>query len=460
MFMRPLPQTFAELANDIKQQITNLHIADIRQLTNKSLLLVFSETKSMMLALCLEPSEPLITPIDPPLDWSLLVKADIEVLRHHIIKMRIDEVIFSDVDDIIILKGHRKGDDFQIRHYELIIELFKKHPNLILTRDQKIIWLLHSFGIDQARPLLPGFTYEKPLLHENKKIRNWAVAIETYISSLQTSIIAERAKPINKIINSRLKLLTKKLVFLNEDLASWNVRLNARVEADYLLTLENLNRHLDNIDFDGVNLNLDPRYSLKQNALKRYRQYRKAKQAQAPIREQIRLANEEIAFLNQIKESPQVTIFDIEHITNLLSDWHLLPREKKSKRTEALKQLPYHFSIDGYHFSFGKNALQNDYLTFKIAQKEEWFFHIKDHPGAHIILHQTKIDAKSKIIGAMLALILSHQTTGEVDYAQVKTIKKGAHSGQVLMHDFKTMRLLKVDERLYDVVTTATRLQR
>ncbi|HAK05090.1 MAG TPA: hypothetical protein DCM23_00095, partial [Firmicutes bacterium] len=77
-----------------------------------------------------------------------------------------------------------------------------------------------------------------------------------------------------------------------------------------------------------------------------------------------------------------------------------------------------------------------------------------------IILHQTKIDAKSKIIGAMLALILSHQTTGEVDYAQVKTIKKGAHSGQVLMHDFKTMRLLKVDERLYDVVTTATRLQR
>ena len=34
----------------------------------------------------------------------------------------------------------------------------------------------------------------------------------------------------------------------------------------------------------------------------------------------------------------------------------------------------------------GKNNIQNNYLTHTLASKSDYFFHVKNNPGSHVIL--------------------------------------------------------------------------
>ncbi len=58
-------------------------------------------------------------------------------------------------------------------------------------------------------------------------------------------------------------------------------------------------------------------------------------------------------------------------------------REKIQKRKKPEKYL----ASDGKTIILvGRNNLQNEELTFKIARKEELWFHAKDIPGSHVVI--------------------------------------------------------------------------
>ena len=59
--------------------------------------------------------------------------------------------------------------------------------------------------------------------------------------------------------------------------------------------------------------------------------------------------------------------------------------KNKHKSEEALSYRRFKTS-DGYECYCGRNNIQNDHLTFGIAEKSDWWFHIKDLPGTHVIL--------------------------------------------------------------------------
>lgn len=61
---------------------------------------------------------------------------------------------------------------------------------------------------------------------------------------------------------------------------------------------------------------------------------------------------------------------------------------KKNKNSKAMpKSKPLHFrSSDGYDMYVGKNNYQNDMLTFKTATGNDWWFHVKQAPGSHVIV--------------------------------------------------------------------------
>ena len=51
-----------------------------------------------------------------------------------------------------------------------------------------------------------------------------------------------------------------------------------------------------------------------------------------------------------------------------------------------------HFvSSDGFDIYVGKNNMQNDELTFKTGNGNDWWFHAKQMPGSHVLL---KTDGK------------------------------------------------------------------
>ncbi|MFM1582682.1 NFACT RNA binding domain-containing protein, partial [Helcococcus ovis] len=95
----------------------------------------------------------------------------------------------------------------------------------------------------------------------------------------------------------------------------------------------------------------------------------------------------------------------------------------------------------------GKNNKQNEYLTLREANPDDYFFHIKDLPGAHVILkNNQKITEDDIIQAAFLAAKYSKNNNDryiDVDYTLKKNVNKakGSKPGMVYYTDFKTIRI-------------------
>ena len=94
----------------------------------------------------------------------------------------------------------------------------------------------------------------------------------------------------------------------------------------------------------------------------------------------------------------------------------------------------------GYTVLCGKNNVQNDYITTKVAEKSDWWFHVKNLPGSHVLLqsHGEEPDAKDFTEAAEIAAYYSKAEGNNVavDYTYAKHVKKpvGSKPGYVIYH--------------------------
>ena len=77
-----------------------------------------------------------------------------------------------------------------------------------------------------------------------------------------------------------------------------------------------------------------------------------------------------------------------------------------------------------------------------------------------MIVRASVLSPTLKTYGAMLALALSRQTTGEVDIAKVGSLKKGKVPGQIIMKQRESVRLTGVAAPIYELIANAKRYQR
>ena len=122
------------------------------------------------------------------------------------------------------------------------------------------------------------------------------------------------------------------------------------------------------------------------------------------------------------------------------------------KPAKQVKLRPMQYKTSGgYPLLVGRNNLQNDELTFRIAEKSDIWFHVKDIPGSHVIMVTggEEPNERDYTEAAELAAYYS-KATGDlvpVDYTAVKNIKKpqGAKPGFVI---YKTNYTAFVKPRL------------
>ena len=107
---------------------------------------------------------------------------------------------------------------------------------------------------------------------------------------------------------------------------------------------------------------------------------------------------------------------------------------KDKERKKPSSSRPMRFVTDGgYEVLVGRNNMQNDRLTMKEAERFDWFFHVKNAPGSHVIMisRGDEPPAEDFTQAARLAAYYSSKRDGEnveVDYTQVRNIKKPANS--------------------------------
>ena len=111
---------------------------------------------------------------------------------------------------------------------------------------------------------------------------------------------------------------------------------------------------------------------------------------------------------------------------------------KKPKITSR----PYHYrSTDGFDIYVGKNNYQNEEVTFKIANGNDWWFHAKGIPGSHVVVRTEGKELPDRTFEEAAALAAWYSKGRdndkvEIDYIQRKHVKKsaGGAPGFVIYH--------------------------
>lgn len=203
-----------------------------------------------------------------------------------------------------------------------------------------------------------------------------------------------------------------------------------------------------------IEIPLDPSLSPSLNAEKYFKKYKKLQNAFSISQKQKELIESEIAYLDSItyEITTSLTLDELNDIREeIYSYLEVLPPLTDSmhiKKKNIASIFPAQYQIDGYTVYVGKNNKQNDYLTCKLAQKSDLWFHTQEIHGSHVVLKLPKKishlpDAtvyKCACIAAFFSKAKLSQNV-PVDYTYVKYVKKpnGAKTGMVIYTDQKTL---------------------
>lgn len=256
-----------------------------------------------------------------------------------------------------------------------------------------------------------------------------------------------KAHDIEAIISSGRKKLQKKLPLLREELSECDEAEKYRLWGDlitssiYQLTkkapsCEVVNYYSENLE--KVTIPLDEKLTPSQNAAKYFKKYNKLKTAKKILSEQITKAEAELSYFETVESSlslceNEADIYEIR--IELAEAGYSAKTSMVQKARSHAKFAPKHFvTSDGYDVYVGKNNIQNDLITLKYAKKSDWWFHVKNAPGSHVVMTcdaDEEPPARDFTEAAELAAFYSSRKDGEnvaVDYTKIRNVKKPAGS--------------------------------
>ncbi|MCQ2962477.1 Rqc2 family fibronectin-binding protein [Streptococcus sp.] len=206
---------------------------------------------------------------------------------------------------------------------------------------------------------------------------------------------------------------------------------------------------------EKITIALDKSLTPNQNAQRYFKKYQKLKEAVKHLTGLIEETKHTIAYLESVETSlSHASISDIADIREELVETGFVKRRTKDKRHKRKKPEQYLASDGKTIIMVGRNNLQNDELTFKMAKKGELWFHAKDIPGSHVLIKDNLNPSDEvKTDAAELAAYYSKARLSnliQVDMIEAKKLNKptGAKPGFVTYTGQKTLRVTPTEEKI------------
>ncbi len=281
-------------------------------------------------------------------------------------------------------------------------------------------------------------------LGEGEPIEN---PLSAELTSKTISLKDDRLDLYTSILHRRLVKLQKRLSSIMSALETLVSPDTFRIWGNLLLSEENNSRRgLNKIllaDWNGIEHDIPLKFSksLVENA---QRYFRKASNADIEIKNlndhKIAIAGEINALDASLAKSPELSISELNA---LLGDYQKRSKRKTSKRREHSPLV----LTGGWRCFAGRNARENDEVTFIIGKRGDYWFHARGIPGAHVVLKlDGRVDNPSAEVileAAVAAARGSGVSSGvvPVDYTKIQyvsRIRKGK-PGQVIYKREKTI---------------------
>lgn len=259
----------------------------------------------------------------------------------------------------------------------------------------------------------------------------------------KVSRINQKSATLRKSVSTAIERVSKKYDLQLAQLKSTEKRDKYKVYGELITTygynVPEGSKTLTCINYyDGneITIPLDDTIPVMANAKKYFDRYSKLKRTHDTVSELINQTKDELFHLKSIQNSLDMALYenDLAEIRNELADFGYIrkassTKDRKTKKEKFISKPLHYQTPDGYDLYVGKNNYQNDELTFKFANGNDWWFHAKNAPGSHVILKTDDKEFPDRVYeqaASLAAFYSSLRDNGkvEIDYLQRKNVKK------------------------------------
>ena len=459
--MKLFKSAYKEIAKELSGLYRGTHLGHIVQLDSSTFSLSLNDGKSLYLHINGVPYLYLNSKLDNKKGISSPFYL---ALRKEIGNGLIEDIYQCNDDRIICFKLICLNQIFEKQIRYLIFEGISNHGNLILLDEEKKILLAFKMSsLEESRPIIKRMEYEYPKKLDNP-LKEDPFDFASYNLEMEEKEDKEelRRKKSNYLllyrrIKSRISSLKKKEEALYKEKEEASKHLNdGDVGNIILMEIANIHQGMESYEFEGMKISLDPSLSPSSNASKYFKKAKKAKRSLSLLPDNLRKIEEEKARFEGLYL--MLDYLDEEALYQIEEEMGIIPKRKKKEDVSA--SLPYKLVYKGVNILFGKNARQNDYLSFSFATyKNHIFMHLKEGTGIHLIIQDENPSDEILGLGAEIVCYASGVSQGEVIYTSHKNIKKGNKPGLVILNEYKSIYVESIEKETMELFKNADRIR-
>ena len=402
------------------------------------------------------PAHPYRPPPVPPhrrppveIDWTgVLDGADPDQPLHHLLTRRLlavsptlaREIAARGTHDPRCLVGAASPDSLNAAADDLleVLDDGTWKPHVALDEDDRVVaftpYLPHQFGRVEPAPDIS--TAMARYFREN-------LAADTYAAARgQVQALIEAA---THRIERALAQLQEQLVGQDE-MKAW--RQNGELLLAYQGQVPPGARQVTLTDHTGGQraISLDPTLTPVENAQAYFDRYARARRGAKAIPARMKTLTNDRAYLEQLSADLSLaeTRPDIDAVRHALTTAGWAPKQRHHRGPSSG---PLHFRIGEFTIHVGRNARQNEEVTFKRAKPDDLWLHVRGQPGAHVIITSGKQTVPEELIQRSAELAAYHSTARRgdsqtaVDVTSRRFVRRvrGGHPGMVTYRNERTI---------------------
>ena len=331
-----------------------------------------------------------------------------------------------------------------------------------LTTDK--LKTFRAFFASPTQPSLTEKSFSALLFSDSKtQMSTLSELLDTfYMDKAERDRVNQQASELIRRVENELEKNRKKLGKQEEELLATENAEEFRQKGELLTTfLHQVPNDQDQVELDNyytgekIIIALDKALTPNQNAQRYFKRYQKLKEAVKHLTSLIEETRTTILYLESVETAlAQASLTEIAEIREELIQTGFIRRRQREKIQKRQKPEKY-LATDGQTIILvGRNNLQNDELTFKIAKKDELWFHAKDIPGSHVVITgNLQPSDEVKTDAAELAAYFSKARLSnlvQVDMIETRKLNKptGGKPGFVTYTGQKTLRVTPDEEKI------------
>ncbi len=324
--------------------------------------------------------------------------------------------------------------------------------------DDAVVQRLYS-AFEQVINVVRTQNYAPCMIKENGKVKEFAVMdipsypseqketfdsvskllFDFYASKNKEDVMRQKSLNLRKTIQTILERDYKKLDLQKKQLEDAAEREKYKIYGELLnaygYQLEDGSKEAKVLNYytnEEVIIPLDETLSIKENAIRFFDKYGKMKRTEEALAVQTKENEAEIAYLESVQTFLNLasTKADLQQIQAELSERGFIKKSYDKKNKKVVNKPLHYVMYDEFDIYVGKNNLQNEEVTFKMANGNDWWFHAKGVPGSHVIVKSrnanpaTEWDMPDEVFEAAAALAAAYSKNGDQEKAEVDYIRK------------------------------------